>query len=177
MDPACARASPPAAYTRSVVLWVLFAAELVALLILAVQRGASERRGGEAWLIAGLAPAIAAAMEAGQARQAGHPGLPLDEVSIRRRISHLVTGCGLVLSIPGLAAVIASELPGETLLLAFAGSTLAGMDVAVLGAIIVATWRGWMPPPDDDGGSEEDEEPEPLPGGPWTRAHQFNLLR
>jgi hypothetical protein len=49
----------------------------------------------------------------------------------------------------------------------------------VLGAIIVATWRGWMPLPDDDGGGGEDEEPEPepLPGGPWTRAHQFNLLR
>lgn len=160
-------------------LWVLFAAELGALVTLAIQRSASERRGGEAWLIAGLTPAIVAAMDAGEARQADHPDLPLDEVQIRRRIQHLVTAYGLLLSAPGIAAVIVSELPGETLLLAFAVATLAGMDVAVLGAIIVATWRGWMPLPDDDGGGEEDEEPEPepLPGGPWTRAHQFNLLR
>jgi hypothetical protein len=162
-----------------VLLWVLFAAELGALVILAVQRSASERRGGEAWLIAGLTPAIVAAMDAGEARQADHPGLPLDELRIRRRIHHLVTAYGLVLSAPGIAAVLVSDLPGETLLLAFAVATLAGMDVAVLGAIIVATWRGWMPLPDDDGGGGEDEdpEPEPLPGGPWTRAHQFNLLR
>jgi hypothetical protein len=162
-----------------VLLWVLFAAELGALAILAIQRSASERRGGEAWLIAGLTPAIVAAMEAGEARQEGHPELPLDELQIRRRIHHLVTIWGLVLSAPGIAAVLVSELPGETLLLAFAVATLAGMDVAVLGAIIVATWRGWMPLPDDDGGGGEDEEPEPepMPGGPWTRAHQFNLLR
>jgi hypothetical protein len=162
-----------------VLLWVLFAVELGALVILAIQRSASERRGGEAWLIAGLTPAIVAAMDAGEARQEGHPGLPLDEIQIRRRIHHLVTACGLLLSAPGIAAVLTSELPGETLLLAFAVATLAGMDVAVLGAIIVATWRGWMPLGDDDGGGGEDEEPEPepLPGGPWTRAHQFNLLR
>lgn len=162
-------------------LWVLFAAELGALVILAVQRSASERRGGEAWLIAGLTPAIVAAMDAGEARQADHPELPLDELRIRRRIHHLVTACGLVLSAPGIAAVLVSELPGETLLLAFAVATLAGMDVAVLGAIIVATWRGWMPLRDDDdgggGGEDEDPEPEPMPGGPWTRAHQFKLLR
>jgi hypothetical protein len=161
-----------------VLLWVLFAVELGALLTLAIQRSASERRGGEAWLIAGLTPAIVAAMDAGEARQADHPGLPLDELQIRRRIQHLVTACGLVLSAPGIAAVLVSELPGETLLLAFAVATLAGMDVAVLGAIIVATWRGWMPlPDDDDDGEDEEPEPEPLPGGPWTRAHQFNLLR
>jgi hypothetical protein len=163
-----------------VLLWVLFAAELGALVILAVQRSASERRGGEAWLIAGLTPAIVAAMDAGEARQADHPELPLDELRIRRRIHHLVTACGLVLSAPGIAAVLVSELPGETLLLAFAVATLAGMDVAVLGAIIVATWRGWMPLRDDDdggGGEDEDPEPEPMPGGPWTRAHQFKLLR
>ena len=161
------------------VLWVIFVAELGAFAVLAAQRSASERRGGEAWLIAALTPAIGAAVEAGEARQAGHPGLPLDEPQIRRRIHHLVTAWGVVLSVPGLAAVLDSELPGETLLLAFAVATLAGMDVAVLAAIIVATWRGWMPLPDDDGGGEEDEEPEPepLPGGPWTRAHQFNLLR
>ena len=160
------------------VLWVLFAAELGALVLLAVQRGASERRGGDSWLIAALTPAIRAAVEAGEARQAGHPDLPLEEAKVRRRVHHLVTACGLVLSVPGLAAVIVSELPSETLLLAFAVATLAGMDVAILGAVIVATWRGWMPLPDDGGGGGDDETgPAPLPGSPWTRAHQFNLRR
>ena len=57
---------------------MLFAAELGALVVLAVQRAASERRGGDSWLIAALTPAIGAAMEAGEARQAADPELPLD---------------------------------------------------------------------------------------------------
>jgi hypothetical protein len=44
--------------------------------------------------------------------------------------------------------------------------------------VIVATWRGWMPLPDDGGGGGDEEPgPVPLPGSPWTRAHQFNLRR
>ena len=162
-----------------VLLWFLFAAELGALAILAIQRGASERRGGELVADRGAhAGASGRRWRRARQRQAGDPELPLDEPRIRRRVHHLVTPCGLVLSVPGLAAVIVSELPSETLLLAFAVATLAGMDVAILGAVIVATWRGWMPLPDDGGGGEDEEpEPEPLPGGPWTRAHQFNLRR
>ena len=76
------------------VLWVLFAAELGALVVLAVQRGASERRGGNSWLIAALTPALGAALEAGEARQADDPELPLDEPRIRRRVHHLVTPAG-----------------------------------------------------------------------------------
>ena len=99
--------------------------------------------------------------------------------SIRRRIHHIVTACGVVLSVPGLCAVAFSDLPSETLLVAFALATLVGMDVAILVAVIVATWRGWLPLPEDDDGGGGDEDPElaPMPGGPWTRAHLFNLLR
>ena len=159
-------------------LWVLFAVELVALVAIAVQRSVANRQGRQSWLIAALTPTLGAALESGEARQAEHPELPLDEPRIRRRIQHLVTACGLVLSGPGLCAIVVSELPSETLLVAFAVATLVGMDVAVLAAVIVATWRGWLPlPGDDEGGDDPDPEPAPMPGGPWTRAHVFNLLR
>jgi hypothetical protein len=163
-----------------VVPWLPFAVELAALVILAVQRGVAEKRGGESWLLARLGPAIAHAVDAGEARQAAHPGLPLDEERLQRRIHHLVTVCGLLLALPGLVAIVASGLPWATFLLAFAVATLVGIDVAVLAAVIVATWRGWMPLPDDDGGGgDDDEAPEPVtpPGGAWTRSHLFNLLR
>ena len=162
-----------------VLLWAIFAVELAALVAVGLQRSLADRRGGESWLIAALTPAIVAATESGEARQADHPELPLDEASIRRRIHHLVTACGVILSVPGVCAVVLSELPSETLLVAFALATLVGMDVAILVAVIVATWRGWLPLPDDDDGGGDDEDPElaPMPGGPWTRAHLFNLVR
>ncbi len=158
-------------------LWVLFTAELAGLLVLAVQRSVADRRGQESWVVAAFAPTLGSALEAGQARQAEHTELPLDEDRIRRRIHHLVTATGLVLSGPGLSAVVLTELPTETLLLVFAGATLIGMDVAILVAVTVATWRGWMPLPDDGPGGDDEEEPEPVPGGPYTRSHLFNLLR
>jgi hypothetical protein len=159
-----------------VLLWAIVSAELAALVAVGLQRSLADRQGKESWLIAALTPAIGAAIESGEARQAGHPELPLDEERIRRRIHHLVTAGGLLLSLPGMGAIVASELPAEAMLLVFAIATLVGMDVALLAAVIVATWRGWLPlPGDDDDG--EDPEPEPMPGGPWTRAHQFNLLR
>jgi hypothetical protein len=151
-----------------VVLWAIFGVELAVLIAVWLQRSLADRRGGQSWLITALTPTIGAAMMSGEARQAEHPELPLDEPSIRRRIHHLVTAWGLVLSIPGLCAVAVSELPSETLLVAFAVATLLGMDVAILAAVIVAMWRGWLPMPDDEGGGGED---------PWARAHLFNLLR
>jgi hypothetical protein len=160
-----------------VLLWAIFAAELAALVAVGIQRSLADRRGRESWLIAALTPTIGAATESGEARQAGHPELPLDEGRIQRRIHHLVTACGLVLSVPGIGAVLASQLPAETVVLAFAIATLVGMDVALLVAVIVATWRGWLPLPDDDDGGDDGPGVEPLPGGPWTRAHQFKLLR
>jgi hypothetical protein len=162
-----------------VVPWLPFALELTALVVLAVQRGVAEKRGGESWLLSRLGPAIVHAVDAGEARQAAHPGLPLDEPRLQRRIHHLVTAWGLLLALPGLLAIAASGLPWATFLLAFAVATLVGIDVAVLGAVLVATWRGWMPLPDDGGGGDDDEEPDPVtpPGGEWTRAHLFDLLR
>jgi hypothetical protein len=161
-----------------VVLWVLFAAELAALLTLAMQRGVAEREGTRSWLVGALEPLIVRATEAGEARQATRAGLPLDDERLHRRIYRLVTAWGLVLAIPGLLAVAASGLPWETMLLVFAVATLAGMDLAVLAAVIVATWRGWMPLPEDGGGGDDDPEPEPAsPRDPWTRAHLFDLLR
>jgi len=160
------------------VLWVLFAAELGALVALAVQRGLAERGGTRSWLVSALEPAIERAAHAGEARQASHNGLPLDEERLHRRIYHLVTAAGVVLAVPGFVAVGTSGLPWETLVLAFAVATLAGIDVAVLGAVIIATWRGWMPLPDDDGGDDDDTESEPSPPrGPWSRAHVFDLRR
>jgi hypothetical protein len=160
-----------------VVVWALFGFELGALLVLAVQRGVAERAGMRSWLVSALEPAIARAARAGEARQATTAGLPLDEELLHRRIYHLVTACGLVLAVPGLLAVVESRLPWETMLLVFGIATLAGIDVAILGAVIVATWRGWMPIP-DDGGGDDDGDPDPAPSpGPWTRAHVFDLRR
>jgi hypothetical protein len=159
--------------------WLPFAVELAALVILVLQRRAAEQRGELSWLIRGLWPAIERAIDAGEVRQADHPGkLPLDEERLRRRIHHLVTAWTLVFSLPGLLAIVASGWPWATLLLVFAGTMLIGIDVVAACALIVATWRGWTPMPEDDDG-EDDDDPDPIspPGGPWTRAHQFNLLR
>jgi hypothetical protein len=55
---------------------------------------------------------------------------------------------------------------------------MAGADVAVVLAVIVGMWRGWLPLPDDgDDGDDDDDDLQPAPGGPYTRAHLFNLLR
>src|SRR3954452_19270972 len=101
-------------------LWVLFAAELAALLVLAVQRGVAERQGSRSWLVGALEPAIARAAHIGEERQATHPGLPLDEERLQRRLSHVVRAGGLLLAVPGLLAVAEIGLPWETMLLAFA---------------------------------------------------------
>lgn len=158
--------------------WLPFALELALLVAVAAQRKLAERRGGRPWLVARFGPAIAHAVQTGEARQAAHPGLPLDEERLHRRIHHLVTAWGLLLALPGLLAIAASGLPWTVFLPVFAVATLVGIDVAVLGAVIVATWRGWMPLPDDDGGDDDgDDEPEPAPpaGGAWRRAHHFDL--
>ena len=55
---------------------------------------------------------------------------------------------------------------------------MAGADVAVVLAVIVGMWRGWLPLPDDgDDDGDDDDDLQPVPGGPCTRAHLFNLLR
>ena len=53
------------------------------------------------------------------------------------------------------------------------------MDVAILAAVIVATWRGWLPLPDDDEGGGATTTPSsprcPAARGPAPTT--FNLLR
>jgi hypothetical protein len=72
-----------------VALWVLFTAELAGLFVLAVQRSVAERRGQESWVVAAFAPTLGSALEAGQARQAEHTELPLDEDRARRPLHPL----------------------------------------------------------------------------------------
>jgi hypothetical protein len=42
--------------------------------------------------------------------------------------------------------------------------------------VLLMLWRGWLPP-FDDGGGDELLDPDPRPGGPWARAHVFDLSR
>ena len=160
-----------------VALWSIFAVELAGLLVLGVQRGLADRRGGEAWVIRGLVPAIERAMEHGERRQQRDARLPLSEPESRQRLQNLALAASAMLALPGAAAVVASELATEWCLPAFMLTALLGADVAVVFAVILALWRGWLPLPGDDDDDDDDPELEPVPGGPWTRAHLFNLLR
>jgi hypothetical protein len=159
-----------------VLLWAIVAVELSGLVVLGIQRSLAERRGGEAWLIRGAEPALERALEAGERRQGDDDRLPLNEPESRQRLQNLALTASAGLSLPAAAAVVASDLDSEWCIPAFLGTSLLGTDVAVVLALIVALWRGWLPLP-DDGDDGEDPELEPAPGGPWTRAHTFNLLR
>ena len=158
------------------VLWALFAVELAGLVTLGIQRSVAERHGREAWLIRAAGPALERALDAGQKRQGRNDRLPLGEPESRQRLGNLALTASAVLSLPAAAAVVASDLASEWCIPAFMLTGLLGTDVAVLIAVTVALWRGWLRLPDDgdDGG---DEDPEPVPGGPWARTHVFRLLR
>ena len=158
------------------VLWAIFAVELTGLVALGVQRSLVERRGGDAWVIRGAEPALERALEAGEQRQDRNERLPLGEPESRQRLQNLALTVSAGLSTPGAAAVVQSDLASEWCIPAFLLTGLLGTDVAVVLAIIVALWRGWLPLP-DDGDDGDDDDLEPVPGGPYTRAHMFNLLR
>jgi len=160
-----------------VLLWAIVAVELAGLVMLGVQRSLADRRGGEAWLIRGAEPALERALEAGERRQDHDDRLPLNEPESRQRLQNLALTASAGLSLPAAAAVVASDLDSEWCIPAFLVTGLLGTDVAVVLALIVALWRGWLPLPDDGGDDDEDPELDPAPGGPWTRAHMFNLLR
>jgi hypothetical protein len=162
-----------------VVLWAIFAVELAGLLTLGVQRTVVERRGGESWLIRGAEPALERALEAGERRQDENGRLPLGEFESRQRLQNLALTASAGLALPGAAAVVQSDaLASEWCIPAFLVTGLMGTDVAVVLAIIVALWRGWLPLPDDgDDDDGDDDDLQPVPGGPFTRAHLFNLLR
>jgi hypothetical protein len=159
-----------------VLLWAIVAVELAGLVVLGVQRSVADRRGGEAWLIRGAEPALERALVAGERRQDDDDRLPLNEPESRLRLQNLALTASAGLSLPAAAAVVASDLDSEWCIPAFLVTGLLGTDVAVVLALIVALWRGWLPLP-DDGDDDGDPELEPVPGGPWTRAHMFRLLR
>jgi hypothetical protein len=159
-----------------VALWAIFAVELAGLVTLGVQRSVSERRGREPWLIRGAEPALERALEAGERRQDRDARLPLGEPESRQRLQNVALSASAALSLPGAAAVVQSDLASEWCLPAFFLTGFISTDVAVVIAVIVGMWRGWLPLP-DDGDDDDDEDLEPVPGGPWTRAHMFRLLR
>ena len=159
------------------VLWAIFAVELTGLVTLGIQRSVADRRGGEAWLIRGAEPALERALEAGERRQGSDERLPLNEPESRQRLQNLALAASAGLSFPGAIAVVQSDLASEWCLPAFFVTGFLGTDVAVVLAVIVGMWRGWLPLPDDGDDGGDDDDLQPAPGGPFTRAHMFNLLR
>jgi hypothetical protein len=161
-----------------VVLWAIFVVELTGLVTLGIQRGVAERRGHEPWLIRGAEPALERALEAGERRQEDDERLPLSELETRQRLQNIALVVSAILSLPGAAAVVQSDaIPSEWCIPALFLTGMIATDVAVVAAIIVAMWRGWLPLPDDGDDDDGDDELRPVPGGPYTRAHLFNLLR
>ena len=149
------------------VLWAIFAVELTGLVALGVQRR---------WLIRAAQPSLQWAMTAGERRQGRDERLPLGEPEGRQRLQNVALTASAGLALPGAAAVIQSDLASEWCLPAFFLTGVLGTDVALVMAIVVGLWRGWLPLP-DDGDDEDDDELAPVPGGPFTRAHLFNLRR
>ena len=78
---------------------------------------------------------------------------------------------------PGAIAVLQSDLASEWSLVAFFVTGFLGTDVALVVAIAIGLWRGWLPLPDDGDDGDDDDDLAPVPGGPFTRAHVFNLRR
>ena len=161
------------------VLWAIFAVELAGLLTLGIQRSVADRRGQQAWLIRGAEPALGRALEAGERRQDRDDRLPLAEPENRQRMQNLALAASAALSLPGAAAVVTSHgVPSEWVIPAIFLTGIIATDVAVVLAVIVAMWRGWLPLPDDgDDDDGDDDDLQPVPGGPFTRAHLFNLMR
>lgn len=158
------------------VLWAIFAVELAGLVTLGVQRSLAERRSREGWLIRGARPTLTRALKAGEQRQGRDERLPLGEPESRQRLQNVALATSAGLGLPGAAAVVQSDLASEWCLPAFFVTGFLGTDVALVVAIVVGLWRGWLPLPDDgDGGDDDDFAP--VPGGPFTRAHVFNLRR
>lgn len=149
------------------VLWAFFAVELTGLVALGAQRR---------WLIRAAQPALTRALKAGEQRQGRDERLPLGEPEGRQRLQNVALTTSAGLAFPGAAAVVQSDLSSEWCLPAFFITGFLGTDVALVLAIIVGLWRGWLPLP-DDGDDGDDDDLVPIPGGPFTRAHLFNLRR
>ena len=159
-------------------LWAFFAVELAGLVVLGAQRSLAERRRREGWLIRGARPALTRALKAGEERQCRDDRLPLAEPESRQRLQNVALTASGALALPGAVAVVQSDLASEWCLPAFFVTGFLGTDVALVVAIVVGLWRGWLPLPDDgDDGGGDDDALAPVPGGPFARAHVFNLRR
>ena len=158
------------------VLWAIFAVELAGLVVLGVQRSVANRQHREGWLIHAARPTLKRALKAGEQRQVRDERLPLGEPESRQRLQNVALTTSAGLAFPGAAAVVQSDLSSEWCLPAFFITGFLGTDVALVLAIIVGLWRGWLPLP-DDGDDGDDDDFAPVPGGPFTRAHLFNLRR
>jgi hypothetical protein len=151
-----------------VVLWAFFAVELAGLVVLGLQRS---------WLIHAARPCLKRALKAGEQRQGRDERLPLGEPESRQRLQNVALTTSAGLAFPGAAAVVQSDLSSEWCLPAFFITGFLGTDVAVVLAVIIGMWRGWLPLPDDGDDGDDDDDFAPVPGGPFTRAHLFNLRR
>jgi hypothetical protein len=130
--------------------WGVFGVEVAALLALTIQRSVARRRGEMAWLLAAAGPVVARAEDAGRERRAAHPEWPLPDPVARERIVRLTFAMGVLLAVPGFAAVAASGADWAFAFAVYVGVTFVGTDVALLAAIVYALWRGWLEPPEDD---------------------------
>ena len=149
-------------------LWAIFVVELTGLVVLGTQRR---------WLIRAAQPTLTRALKAGERRQGSDERLPLGEPESRQRLQNVALTASAGLALPGAAAVVQSDLASEWCLPAFFITGFLGTDVALVLAIIVGLWRGWLPTPDDGDDGDDDDDFAPVPGGPFTRAHLFNLRR
>jgi hypothetical protein len=161
-----------------VVWWVVFLAELVALLAVAIQWRLAARRGREGWLGRVAERLAAAAQPAGAARLASDPRLPHSEKANRRVQHYGWLACGALVALPAFAAVATNHLSIQLAVGAWFLALYCCIDVAAAGLVVLMLWLGWMPPFDDGGGGgDELLDPEPRPDGPWARAHVFDLSR
>ncbi len=151
------------------VLWAIFAVELTGLVVLGTQRR---------WLIRAAQPALTRALKAGERRQGSDERLPLGEPEGRQRLQNVALTASGGLALPGAAAVVQSDLASEWCLPAFFLTGFArhrrrarGRDRRGAVARLAADARRRRRRGDDD------DELTPVPGGPVTRAHLFNLRR
>ena len=147
-------------------------AETAAVLAAAMESALAARRGREG-LVERLALRQCERVQAtGARRQAANPKLPLPDRVLRERALRLTVPGGVVLAVP--AAVLAGALAGQAWILAFVVVHWAAIGPSAALCAVFAVWRGWIPL-DDGGGGGEDDAPEPVPGGPWARAHEYRL--
>jgi hypothetical protein len=159
-----------------VIWWGIFLVELMALVAIGIQWRLAARRGRTGWL-GTVADRLAAVAEpAGAARVAADPRLPRSEKANRRAQHYGWLAVGALVALPAFAAVATTGVSFQLALAAWFLSLYCCIDVAAAAIVLVMLWLGWMPP-FDDGGGDERLDPSPRPGGPWARAHLFDLTR